>query len=253
MSTATNPIIQLRGVSKTFGTRQVTNELDLDIQKGEFLTVVGRSGEGKSVLLKQIIGLIKPDKGSIVIDGQDITRKDADLRKTFSQCGYVFQFAALLDSLTVLENVAIAQLEQGASIKDVKQTVEEKLDSVGLDPAIINHYPVELSGGMRKRVGLARTLMLDPQIILYDEPTTGLDPVSTQLIHELMRTTHEKCNATTIAISHDINIFEYCTSVAMLYEGKIIHKEDAKSIWKTESPHMHQFIHGLAEGPLARD
>lgn len=245
------PIISIRGLSKKFGNLNVTQDLDLDVEQGEFLTVIGRSGEGKSVLLKQIVGLIKPDVGSILIDGiQTINADEQSLRKVFSHCGYVFQFAALLDSLNVFENVAIAQLEAGEKPETVWPQVIERIKSVGLDESVLEKYPSELSGGMKKRVGLARTLMANPQIILYDEPTTGLDPVSTRLIHELMRSTHTRWNATTIVISHDIEIFKYSDSVAMLYQGKIIHKQAASTIWQTENPYVKQFIHGSPEGPL---
>lgn len=244
-------MITITGLKKAFGSKIITNGLDLTIEKGEFLTVIGRSGEGKSVLLKQIIGLIKPDAGNIVIDGQDITAlNDRELSEVFHKCGYVFQFAALLDSLNVFENVGITLLENGMSAEQVRPLVIEKLIAVGLNPDVLEKYPNELSGGMKKRVGLARTLMLKPEILLYDEPTTGLDPITVKLIHELIKQTHESQKVTSIVISHDIDIFNYSTSVAMLHEGKIIYKGPAKDIWECDNPYVYQFIRGLIQGPI---
>lgn len=244
-------MITITGLKKAFGSKIITNGLDLTIEKGEFLTIIGRSGEGKSVLLKQIIGLIKPDAGNIVIDGQDITAlNDRELSEVFHKCGYVFQFAALLDSLNVFENVGITLLENGMSVEQVRPLVIEKLIAVGLNPDVLEKYPNELSGGMKKRVGLARTLMLKPEILLYDEPTTGLDPITVKLIHELIKQTHESQKVTSIVISHDIDIFNYSTSVAMLHEGKIIYKGPAKDIWECDNPYVYQFIRGLIQGPI---
>lgn len=244
-------MIEIKGLRKSFGNRKVTQDLNLKIEDGEFLAVIGRSGEGKSVLLKQIIGLIKPDAGEIIIDGVNVTKlKDKDKQQVFKKCGYVFQFAALLDSLNVLENVGITLLEEGKDSKEVKNLVELKLNEVGLNKDIINRYPDELSGGMKKRVGLARTLMSNPKIILYDEPTTGLDPITVRLIHQLIKDTQKKSNATTIVISHDIDIFNYADKVAMLYEGKIVYSGPTKNIWECDNPYIYQFIRGLSEGPI---
>lgn len=244
-------MITITGLKKAFGSKTITNGLDLTIEKGEFLTIIGRSGEGKSVLLKQIIGLIKPDAGNIVIDEQDITAlSDRQLSEVFQKCGYVFQFAALLDSLNVFENVGITLLENGMNAEQVRPLVVEKLIAVGLNPDVLEKYPNELSGGMKKRVGLARTLMLKPEILLYDEPTTGLDPITVKLIHELIKQTHDAQKVTSIVISHDIDIFNYSTSVAMLHEGKIIYKGPAKDIWECDNPYVYQFIRGLIQGPI---
>ena len=246
-------MISIRGLTKNFGSHKVTDDLNLDIQTGEFLTIIGRSGEGKSVLLKQLMGLLKPNSGSIVINNTDIVGLSGlTLSHALKKCGYVFQFAALLDSLSVFENVGIVMLESGIDPAIVRPLVEECIERVGLSIDVLDKYPDELSGGMKKRVGLARTLMGNPQVIFYDEPTTGLDPVSTQLIHELLRTTHEQYQATTIVISHDVSIFKYSDSVAMLFEGKIVHKEGAANIWNTENPHIRQFIYGLSDGPLTK-
>ncbi|MBS1988384.1 ATP-binding cassette domain-containing protein [Candidatus Dependentiae bacterium] len=244
-------MITITGLKKAFGSKTITNGLDLTIEKGEFLAIIGRSGEGKSVLLKQIIGLIHPDEGTIEIDNQDITKLNSrELFEVFKKCGYVFQFAALLDSLNVFENIGITLLEEGMNADQVRPLVLEKLISVGLNPDVLDKYPNELSGGMKKRVGLARTLMLKPEILLYDEPTTGLDPITVKLIHELIKKTHVDQHLTSIVISHDIDIFNYATSVAMLHEGKIIYKGPAQNIWECDNPFVHQFIRGQIEGPI---
>ncbi|MBM3886389.1 ATP-binding cassette domain-containing protein [Candidatus Dependentiae bacterium] len=244
-------MIELIGLKKSFGTKHVTKDLSLKINTGEFLAIIGRSGEGKSVLLKQIIGLIEPDSGKIIINGMDLmSLKGKGREKIFKECGYVFQFAALLDSITIFENIALYHLEHGISAKEIKPLVIEKIKSVGLSTDVLDKHPDELSGGMKKRVGLARTLMMTPKILIYDEPTTGLDPITTRLIHELMLETHKKFNTTTIVISHDVEVFKYATHVAMLHEGKIIYKGETHSIWEEQNPYIYQFIRGLAEGPI---
>lgn len=244
-------MITIKNLKKSFGDTVITNDLSLTIDKGEFLAIIGRSGEGKSVLLKQIIGLIKPDKGNVIIDNQDITTlTKRQKQEVYKKCGYVFQFAALLDSLNVFENVGITALENNIQPSEVRAAVVEKLKDVGLDENVLDKFPNELSGGMKKRVGLARTLMLSPEILIYDEPTTGLDPITVKLIHELIAKTHEEHNATTIVISHDIEVFNYATQVAMLHEGKIIYKGPAKDIWKCDNEYIYQFIRGLADGPI---
>ncbi|HJZ24489.1 MAG TPA: ATP-binding cassette domain-containing protein [Candidatus Babeliales bacterium] len=244
-------IIELKNINKSFGPKVLFTDLNLTVYEGEFLTVIGRSGVGKSVLLKQVIGLLKPDTGQIFIDNEDITKiSGRALQKVFEKCGYVFQFAALLDSLTVFENVGITLLENGESEDTVLPLVSQKLLDVGLGLENLSKYPSELSGGMKKRVGLARTLMLQPKIILYDEPTTGLDPISVRLIHELIKETQMKFKITTLVISHDVQIFDYADRVAMLNDGKIIYEGPSSSIWENKNPYVKQFIHGNIEGPI---
>ncbi|MCK4499819.1 ATP-binding cassette domain-containing protein [Candidatus Babeliales bacterium] len=244
-------MIKLTGLKKAFGAKIITNGLDLEVNDGEFLAVIGRSGEGKSVLLKQIIGLLTPDEGSIEFNGKELTTLGEQERdEIFGMCGYVFQFAALLDSITVFENIGIGLLEDGIPEKEVRPIVAEKIQCVGLAEDVIDKYPSELSGGMKKRVGLARTLMRSPSTILYDEPTTGLDPISVRRIHELMHKTHKETNATTIVISHDVEIFNYADHVAMLYGGKVVYKGPSKNIWECDNEFVHQFIRGLPEGPI---
>jgi len=246
------PIISLKKVCKAFGSKRISRNLDLDVKQGEFLAIIGRSGEGKSVLLKQMIGLIKPDSGTVIVNGIDITKAETEeeRNKVFDVCGYVFQFAALLDSLNVFENIGITLLEQGVPAKKVLPLVKKKIEAVGLRKDVIFKAPSELSGGMKKRVGLARTLMRDPQVLIYDEPTTGLDPVSVRMIHELMKKTHLENNATTVVISHDPEIFKYADRVAMLHEGQILYSCDAATIWENKHPYIYQFIRGLEEGPI---
>jgi len=244
-------MIEIKNLKKAFGQKKITRCLDLTVEDKEFIAIIGRSGEGKSVLLKQIIGLIKPDSGSVLIDGEDITKlKGKELKKVFQKCGYVFQFAALLDSLTVFENVGITMLEDGVEPKKVRPKVLDRIKSVGLGADTLEKFPSELSGGMKKRVGLARTLMLSPKILIYDEPTTGLDPITVRRIHELIKKTHEEQQATTLVISHDIEIFNYADTVGMLHEGKIVYKGPAKDIWESKNKYIHQFIRGLAKGPI---
>ncbi|HBL98161.1 TPA: ABC transporter ATP-binding protein [Candidatus Dependentiae bacterium] len=246
-------MIQLVEVRKRFGDNQrwVTDGINLTIPSGQMTCIIGQSGEGKSVLLKQIIGLIKPTSGSVTIDGEEITTmSDADLQRLFKKCGYVFQFAALLDSLNVLENVGLSLLEKGASIEDILPIVKEKLALVNLKPEILYKYPSELSGGMKKRVGLARTLISNPTIILYDEPTTGLDPITARIVHELMYDMQKQFNITSVIISHDVEIFKYVDNVALLHKGKIRFFGPAKTIWESTNPYIYQFIRGLPEGPI---
>jgi phospholipid/cholesterol/gamma-HCH transport system ATP-binding protein len=168
----------------------------------------------------------------------------------FKKCGYVFQFAALLDSLTVLENVGLTLLEHGMSLEQVLPVVKEKLALVNLKDDILHKYPSELSGGMRKRVGIARTLVTDPEIILFDEPTTGLDPITTRIIHELIYDMQQRLHVTSVIISHDIEIFKYVDNVALLQGGSIKFFGDAKTIWESDNPYIYQFIRGLIEGPI---
>ena len=244
-------MIEIKKLKKSFDKRIITNDLNLTINDGEFLAIIGRSGEGKSVLLKQIIGLITPDSGQVFIDEEEVSKLRGLAReKIFKKCGYVFQFAALLDSLNVFENIGINLLEQNIPEEKVRLLVLEKVRSVGLRSDVLNKYTAELSGGMKKRIGLARTLMLSPKILIYDEPTTGLDPITAKLIHELMLKTHKELNAITIVISHDIEVFKYATTVAMLHSGKIVAQEKAKNIWESKNPYIYQFIRGLSDGPI---
>lgn len=246
-------MISVRHLRKNFGDRWVTDDLNLEIPTGQMTCIIGRSGEGKSVLLKQMIGLIKPTSGDVIIDGVNVTTLPEDEleNQVFKKCGYVFQFAALLDSLTIFENIGLAFLEKGVPTKEVLPLVREKLQQVNLrSDDVLYKYPSELSGGMRKRVGLARTLMTSPSIILYDEPTTGLDPITARVVHELMFDMQKKLNITSVVISHDVEIFKFVDNVALLHEGKIRYFGSAKDIWESDNPYIYQFIRGLPEGPM---
>jgi len=245
-------MIRLSHLRKTFDNKRfVTDDLDLEIPTGQMTCIIGRSGEGKSVLLKQMIGLIKPTSGSVFIDNVDITKlSDEELEPVFKKCGYVFQFAALLDSLNVFENVGLSLLEQGEKPEKVLPIVRDKLGLVNLTPDVLYKYPSELSGGMRKRVGLARTLMSSPSVILYDEPTTGLDPITARVVHELMYDMQKAFNVTSVVISHDVEIFKYVDNVALLHQGKIEYFGSAKTIWESDNPYIYQFIRGLQDGPI---
>lgn len=244
-------MIRLVDLKKKFGTRWVTDGVYLDIPEGKMTVIVGRSGEGKSVLLKQIIGLIEPTSGAVYVGDVNITElSKKDREAVFKEFGYVFQFAALLDSLNIFQNIGIKLLEEGVSEKDVAPLVNHQLALVNLSPDVLQKFPSELSGGMRKRVGLARTLMTQPKIILYDEPTTGLDPITSRVIHELMFSMQQQLNITSIIISHDVEIFKYADYVALLNGGKIQFFGEAKTIWESDNPYIYQFIRGLPEGPI---
>lgn len=247
-------MIELKNLKKRFGDDApwITNDVNLTIPNGKMTCIIGKSGEGKSVLLKQIIGLIKPTSGQVIIDDTDITSLNAaELKEVFKKVGYVFQFAALLDSLNVFENVGLPLLEKGMSKKEVEPIVREKLGLVNLNPEeTMDKYPSELSGGMKKRVGLARTLITNPKIVLYDEPTTGLDPITVRIIHELMKSTQDKLGLTSIVISHDPEIFQYADRVALLNDRTIQYVGDSKTIWDSDNPYVHQFIRGETEGPI---
>lgn len=247
-------MIRLVNLKKKFDTKWITNGVNLEIPDNCMTAIIGRSGEGKSVLLKQIIGLIKPTEGEIFIDNVNVTAlSDDELEKIYAKVGYVFQFAALLDSLNIFENIGITLLENNVPEKDVLPIVKEKLRLVQLDEDILVKYPSELSGGMRKRVGLARTLVTNPKVILYDEPTTGLDPITTRVIHELMYDMQKRLNLTSVVISHDVEIFKYADKVALLYDGVIQYFGDAKTIWESDNPYVYQFIRGLPQGPINTD
>ncbi|MGE0206590.1 MAG: ABC transporter ATP-binding protein [Candidatus Babeliales bacterium] len=244
-------MIQLINVHKKIKNSFISKGIDLVIPAHKMTVIIGRSGEGKSLLLKQIMGLVKPTSGSILIDNKDITTlSEKECAPIFSQLGYVFQFAALLDSLNTFENIGIKLLLDGMPREKVLAIVQEKLALVHLPQEVLWKYPSELSGGMRKRVGLARTLTTNPSIILYDEPTTGLDPITTRVIHELMHDMQVKLNVTSVVISHDVEIFKYADHVALLHEGKIQYSGTACDIWQTDNAHVHQFIHGLQNGPI---
>lgn len=247
------PKIRMVNVHKSFGKKRVLNGVDLDVKAGESLVVIGGSGTGKSVTLKCILGLLKPDSGSIEIDGnklQDLSRSDRD--EVNSKIGMLFQSAALFDSLTVWENVAFSLLQnKKMSASEAKKVALSKLSQVGLSKDVADVYPADLSGGMKKRVGLARAIATNPDIIFFDEPTTGLDPIMSDVINDLIVSTVKTLGATALTITHDMNSArKIADRIAMLNEGKIIWVGSVKDLDKTKNPYVRQFVAGCAKGPI---
>jgi phospholipid/cholesterol/gamma-HCH transport system ATP-binding protein len=247
------PKIELRGVKKRFGPKVVLDGIDLVLPAGESLVVIGGSGTGKSVTIKCVLGILRPDEGQIFVDGQEVTHisgraRDAMLKKF----GMLFQSAALFDSLTVWENVAFGLIQgRGMARRKAKDIAIQKLAKVGLGAEVANLSPAELSGGMQKRVGLARAIAADPQIIFFDEPTTGLDPIMADVINGLIVDTVKDVGATTLSITHDMaSTRKIADKVAMLYKGKIIWHGPIKDIDASGNAYVDQFIHGRAEGPI---
>jgi phospholipid/cholesterol/gamma-HCH transport system ATP-binding protein len=245
-------MIKLVDIHKSFGEQQVLKSLNLEIEDGKTTVIIGRSGGGKSVLLKHIIGLLKPDRGQVLIDDIDITKlNDRDLNEIRKKFGMLFQEAALFDSMTVGENVAFP-LREHARMKEeeIKQIVADRLRAVGLT-GVEEKMPSELSGGMRKRVGLARAIAMHPQIVLFDEPTTGLDPVMTEAINQLIIETQKNFNLTCVVISHDIqSMFKIGHKIAMLYEGEIIEYGTPDEFSTSDNPVLAQFLSGRIDGPI---
>lgn len=245
-------MIKLVDIHKSFGKQKVLDGLNLDIEDGKTTVIIGRSGGGKSVLLKHIIGLLCPDSGQVLIDGMDLTQLDEKgLNEARKRFGMLFQEAALFDSMTVGDNVAFPLREHTRMTeKEIRETVSERLASVGLT-GVEGKMPSELSGGMRKRVGLARAIAMRPEIVLFDEPTTGLDPVMTEAINRLIIDTQKNFNLTCVVISHDIqSIFEIGHKIAMLYEGKIIEYGTPDVLKASQNPVIVQFLSGSIEGPI---
>lgn len=245
-------MIEIIDLHKSFDGKPVLNGVNLIINRGETLTIIGRSGEGKSVLLKHIIGLLKPDKGRIIIDGKDITRYDrGEIEKLRHRFGMLFQSSALFDSMTVDENVGLGLREHSDySDNEINDIIREKLAQVGLEK-IEDKKPAELSGGMKKRVGLARAIAMNPEFVLYDEPTTGLDPIMADAINDLIIHLKNSLNITSIAVTHDmVSAYKISDRIAMLHEGKIIFTGTPGEIKGCSDPAVQQFISGRAEGPI---
>ncbi len=245
-------MIALTDVHKAFGAKQVLRGLTLDVAKGESCVIIGGSGTGKSVCLKCILGLVIPDKGQITVGGQDVTTGDRDA--FLARFGMLFQGGALFDSMPVWQNVAF-RLQRGAQKRpklEARETAIEKLRRVGLTPDVADLYPSELSGGMQKRVGLARAIAAEPEIIFFDEPTTGLDPIMSGVINELIREIVTEMGATAVTITHDMSsVRAIADKVAMLHDGKIRWHGPVGQIDTADDPYLRQFVTGSAEGPIA--
>jgi len=247
------PKIAVRGLKKSFGPKVVLDGIDLDVGVGESVVVIGGSGTGKSVMVKCIIGLLEPDGGSIKIDGEEVTGvPTAEREKMMQKFGMLFQGAALFDSLSVWENVAFG-LIQGRNLdrRAAKEIAIAKLGAVGLTPDVGELRPSELSGGMQKRVGLARAIATEPEIIIFDEPTTGLDPIMADVINNLIVQCVRDLGATAVSITHDMaSVRKIADRIAMIYKGRIIWSGTKDEIDRSGNPYVDQFIHGRAEGPI---
>ena len=247
------PKIELKGVKKRFGPKVVLDGIDLTIDRGDSVVIIGGSGSGKSVTIKCVLGILRADSGRIFVDGEEVTRirgskRDAMLKKF----GMLFQGGALFDSLPVWENVAFGLIQgRGVARGKAREIAIEKLGKVGLGTEVVNLYPSELSGGMLKRVGLARAIAADPEIIFFDEPTTGLDPIMADVINDLIYRTVHDLGVTAVSITHDMaSARKISNRIAMIYKGKIIWEGPTKSIDNSGNPYVEQFIRGSAEGPI---
>jgi phospholipid/cholesterol/gamma-HCH transport system ATP-binding protein len=246
-------MIRLRALSKTFGAQQVLKGVDLDILRGETMVIIGQSGGGKSVILKHMVGLLQPDDGTVEVDNDVISSKnhfktDVIRRKM----GMVFQSGALFDSMTTAENIAFALREHNRHLTEdqLREIVADKLRLIHLKPEFGRKMPSELSGGMRKRVAVARAVALEPQILLYDEPTTGLDPVTSDVINDLIIDMQQKLGVTSVVVTHDMtSAYKIADRIAMLYEGRIIAVGTPDQIRSSPNPYVQQFINGLKDLP----
>ena len=248
-------MIEVINLHKSFGDHHVLRGVNLTVEKGESMTVIGGSGSGKSVLIKHIIGLLFPDKGRVIVDGRVLNNLDEHaLNETRKKFGMLFQGAALFDSLTVWENVGFAiKQHTKMSDRDIRKITTEKLSHVGLKD-VEDKMPSELSGGMKKRVGLARAIAMDAAIILYDEPTTGLDPITADSINDLIVDLKKKLGVTSVAITHDMHsAYKISDRIAMLYKGEILEVGTPDQIRNSPSPFVQQFITGSAVGPITAE
>ena len=250
-------MIRFENVHKSFGNRAILKGVNLEIPPHKTTVIFGISGGGKSTIIKHIVGLLQPTSGNIYVDDVKVNgATDEELLQVRKKVGFLFQHGALFDSMNIRDNVAFPIYEhQKLSEDEVEKLVDEKLSMVGLDPKIVKYlFPDELSGGMRKRVGLARTLALEPEVILYDEPTSGLDPVTSDLVSQMIRHLQETLGVTSILISHDINeSFKAGDNFVMLFDGKIIATGDEEFFRTTDNPVISQFINSRSEGPIQFD
>lgn len=247
------PKIRIRGLKKSFGPKKVLQGVDLDLPQGRSLVVIGGSGTGKSVLIKCILGLLAPDAGSIKVDGVELVGADREvMERVRAKCGMLFQGGALFDSLPVWQNVAFGLLAtKRATRADAKERAVRTLGLVGLGPEVADLMPAELSGGMQKRVGLARAIAHEPEILFFDEPTTGLDPIMADVINDLIVGCVRQLGATALSITHDMaSVRKIADRVAMLYGGRIVWEGPVAAIDDSGNPYVDQFIHGRAQGPI---
>ena len=249
----TTPILSLQNVEKRFGKNHVLRGVTLDVAPGESLVVIGGSGSGKSVMLKNALGLMTPDSGQILFNGEDVTQAKGKTRARMRErVGMLFQSGALFDSLTVWENVAFRLVNSGVvSRAKAKDRAIETLSKVRLGPDVADLYPAEISGGMQKRVSLARSIISKPDLIFFDEPTTGLDPITADAINDLIIEQVRGLGAATVTITHDMaSARKIADEVAMLFEGEIIWRGKASDVDNSGNPYVDQFVHGRAEGPI---
>lgn len=247
--------LKLDGVYKAFGSNHVLNGVDLEVEQGKSLVIIGGSGTGKSVLLKCVLGLLTPDSGSILIDDQETAGLNANERvDVMRKFGMLFQGAALFDSMKVWENVAFGLVQgRGMDKRQAHEIAIEKIEAVGLKAEVGERYPAEISGGMQKRVGLARAIATNPEIIFFDEPTTGLDPIMSDVINDLIVKSVKELGATALSITHDMaSARKIADHIAMIHEGKIVWHGPVQELDKSGNEYVDQFIHGRAEGPITR-
>jgi phospholipid/cholesterol/gamma-HCH transport system ATP-binding protein len=247
--------IQMKDVHKSFGDKHVLKGVDLDIEQGTSMVVIGGSGSGKSVTLKCILGLLHADQGQILVDGEDVTKlSTSDQQEFMKKFGMLFQGGALFDSLPIWNNVAFGLIHaQHMSPTKARDIAVEKLDSVGLGAQVADLYPAELSGGMQKRVSLARAIATEPEIIFFDEPTTGLDPIMADVINDLIRKCVSDLGATALSITHDMaSVRKIADHVSVLYQGKMIWSDEIGKLDNSGNEYVDQFINGRAEGPITK-
>ncbi|MBN1533677.1 MAG: ATP-binding cassette domain-containing protein [Spirochaetes bacterium] len=247
-----NEKIRIADLHKSFGRKAVLKGVTIDVLPGEIVCIVGKSGSGKSVIMKHLVGILRPDRGSIFVDGIDYTGADEEnRRKIESQYGILFQGAALFDSMNVFDNVAFGLRRKRVGEDAVLRTVAEMLEKVGLRD-VEEKMPSDLSGGMQKRVGLARSLAMDPEIMIYDEPTTGVDPITGGAVGRLIASTRETFGVTSIVVTHDMMLADRIADrIYMLNDGAIIFSGTASEFARTENPYVRQFVEGRAHGPIA--
>ncbi len=241
----------IENLHKSFGEKSVLRGITLSVEEGEILCIIGKSGTGKSVILKHLVGIIEPDRGSISVDGMFLTGKDRDTkRKIINKFGILFQGAALFDSMNIFDNVAFGLRRRGMAEEEIRIIVEESLAQVGLT-GVSDKRPSELSGGMQKRAGLARSIAVRPEIMLYDEPTTGVDPITAGVVDRLIVKMRDTFGMTSIVVTHDMaSAYRISDRIAMVYDGEVIFSGTEDEIRRSDNPYVKQFIEGTVHGPI---